>query len=74
MHEKATERLVKTLRKGDRESHGETQLDPDDMAIPTETQTPYESWSRVLSWLLRLPDAGSVSVLVCGWNHQAMSS
>ena len=66
MYEKGIGQLVKTLRKGDRESHDETRLDPDDTAILTETQTPYESWSRGLSWLLRLPGAGAVSALVWG--------
>lgn len=74
MYEKGTDQLVKAPRKGDRESHDETPLDSDDMAIPTESWAPYESCSRVLSWLLHLDDAGFGSVLVREQSHQATSS
>lgn len=49
MYEKGTGQSLKALRKGDRESHDETPLDPDDMAIPTESQAASESLSRALS-------------------------
>ena len=49
MYEEKTDQPLKALRKGDLESHDETPLDPDDMAIPTESQVASESWSRTLS-------------------------
>lgn len=74
MYEKGTDQFVKALQNGDRGSHDETPLDPDDIAISTENSAPDESCSRVLSWLLPPHDASSVSDFVRGQKYQVMPS